>query len=159
MKRRKKFVYRPQPDDKLKSRLETHEIDEAISTRKMSLGDLLRLGAPRTEEQREALAAMADRLMMPKKRGRPRGSASSPKHDAERMIVAIVRRERNRLKRVNGKALTPGDLDKMIDRVCNDLADIGAFHGLGIDESQAELMRADIRGALTHGKRDKARTF
>jgi hypothetical protein len=45
-----------------------------------------------------------------------------------------------------------------IDEVSERLADEGVVHGLLMRKSQAEQMRENLRSALTHGKRDKART-
>jgi len=123
------------------------------------LGDLIRRGAPFTDEQRALMAEMADRLTAPKKRGGQKKTYFSPKEKIERLATRMVAkmRDHDTRRKANG-ALEDGVLDELIDRVLSQLGEDGSLHGLDIDDHHATLMRENIRSVLTHGKRDKSRT-
>lgn len=135
----------------------SYEIDIALRDRTLTLGQLIRKGAPLTDAQRKQMAMMADRATLPKKRGRPRGSALTPKQKVERLVIRLVQGSRSKY-RTAGTDLPRGMLDQMIEDALELVGNDGELHGLEITNEQAKFMRENIRSALTHGKRDKVGT-
>lgn len=159
MKRAKRrYEYKPRQPDTQLHRRRSYEIDEEIQSRKMPLGELIRRGAPFTDEQRALMAEMADRLTTPKKRGGQKKTVLSPKEEIERRAAKIVARMLNHESRrkANG-SLEDGVLDELIDRVLDLLGEDGWLDDLRLAPHELDLMRENVRSALTHGKRSRAR--
>ncbi len=160
MKRR--FSYQQRASSTIETRLRSYKVDEDIRKR-VALGDLIRAGAPFTDEQRHAMASMADTLEKPRKRGEKRKNLPSAIREVELTAISLAKRERADWKmkqpdllKKNGE-LPDGQLDRIIVAVFDRLGDDGSLDGLRVTDAQFELMQENVRAALTHGKRQKAR--